>query len=209
MIDLYGLIKRPKDSPSGAKAPFILVPGFGANSLTMEPIARRLIQAGHPVYHARLNGQLGKIEKNMRRLEDLILQNNIQNGYIFAHSMGGIISASLGHAGKNRIRKIFTLSTPFFGTYFGLFVLLAPAARQTLPISHFLRARREMFLMEKKIQYIYADLDPIVCPTEKMRLGRKDDIHSPYPGHLRTAISDKGVDFLMKVIEKTIRKGKP
>ncbi len=206
VLTIAGIFIVPKDCTEGDKRPVVMIPGFGGSRLTMHKWGKHLNALGYPTYYPQLYFQLPSLHKNMRRLEKYLVDKNLKDCYIAAHSMGGLIAASLGHEGNRYVRKIFSVSSPFRGTYLGAALFFIPSGRQVIPNSRYMKMHREGFLGNSKIQYIYAKADPVICPAEKNRLGKKTDMLSPFLGHFRTCISTKGVEFLVEIISEEDKK---
>ncbi len=100
----------------GDKRPVVIVPGFLGRSEVYVPLQRAINKAGHPCYILPLGFQMGDIPKKARELTDLLNRHQLNDVYVVGHSMGGVISILAMVLGEKRIRHLWTLGSPLFGT---------------------------------------------------------------------------------------------
>ncbi len=100
----------------GDKRPVVIVPGFLGRSEIYVPLQRRINEAGHPCYILPLGFQMGDVLKKGRELTDLLNRHQLDDVYVVGHSMGGLISVGSILQGEQRIRHLWCLGSPLFGT---------------------------------------------------------------------------------------------
>lgn len=193
-----GLFIRLKDSTQGEKNPVILLPGFFCSPLVWLKFRKKLIREGYPVYTPWLSLQLGSYIKNGNKLEKFILERDLKDIYIFAHSVGGIIVTQMGYRGRDRIKKFFAISTPFQGTLVALPLFFLPAGNQLIYRSSFLKNNEINFMTFQSLQCLYSRFDPLIIPGFQGRLGRSDDTQYPGLGHISIIMSGRGTNFIME-----------
>lgn len=174
----------------GSKRPVLLVPGWCGRTRSFRKMAERLVREGYPVYPVPLGSQLGCIDRKARLVSKFLDLHGLEDVYVVAHSMGGLISVRSMMKGETRIRKLVTMGTPYRGThviYLGYAVTLAlvlalsfwlsplagtiylalflqiPSLYQMQPSSDFLEETLEYLnRVATPVQCIYAVRDQIV-----------------------------------------------
>ncbi len=121
LIYLWHALRGPLVPPApalreGDRRTIILVPGFLGRSESFVPMQRRLNEAGHPCYILPLGFQMGDLLRKGRELSDLLNRHDLDDVYVIAHSMGGLISIAAILQGETRIRHLWCLGSPLFGT---------------------------------------------------------------------------------------------
>lgn len=121
LLYVWHAIRGPLVPPApalreGDRRTVILVPGFLGRSETFVPLQRKLNEAGHPCYILPLGFQVGDILKKGRELTDLLNRHDLDDVYVVAHSMGGLVSIAAILQGETRIRHLWCLGSPLFGT---------------------------------------------------------------------------------------------
>ena len=122
----YDQVLSPK--PQGSKRPVLLVPGWCGRTRSFRKMAERLAAEGYPVYPVPLGSQLGCIDRKASLLSKFLDLHGLEDVYVVAHSMGGLISVRSMMKGETRIRRLITMGTPYRGThviYLGYLVTLA------------------------------------------------------------------------------------
>lgn len=112
----------------GSKRPVLLVPGWCGRTRSFRKMAERLAAEGYPVYPVPLGSQLGCIDRKASLLTTFLDRHGLEDVYVVAHSMGGLISVRSMMKGETRIRRLITMGTPYRGThviYLGYLVTFA------------------------------------------------------------------------------------
>ncbi|MDH4199918.1 MAG: alpha/beta hydrolase [Spirochaetia bacterium] len=198
---ILGVFIRPENTTSGDKNPVILLSGIMGTPLVWSKLRRRLVKEGYPVYIPWLSFQTASAQSNAKKLEQFILENNLRDIYIIGHSAGGIIATQMGYKGRDRIKKLFAISTPFHGTLLALLVFFIPAGRQLICRSSFLRNNEVNFMTFPNLQCIFSRFDLLIFPGFQGKLGRNDDIEYPGLGHLNVIMNSAGINFIMDKLE--------
>lgn len=191
---------------SGYKRPVVLVTGFWGRNLYWKRMKKRLVDAGYSVYPVEMGFQVGNINKKSKILEKYLEDNNINDCFLIAHSMGGWITLGMDKKAKNRIAKLFTLSTSYRGTYVCFTVPMFISSWQQMPLSKFSYEKRKEIKEDlKNLKNIYAWNDEITIPVETCHLGslgNNDEVESPEFGHMNLVMSKTGLDLVMNEINK-------
>jgi len=122
----YDQVLPPK--PQGSKRPVLLVPGWCGRTRSFRKMAEGLAAKGYPVYPVPLGSQLGCIDRKASLLSKFLDMHGLEDVYVVAHSMGGLISVRSMMKGETRIRRLITMGTPYRGThviYLGYLVTFA------------------------------------------------------------------------------------
>jgi|GEM_PF-1326474 len=198
---LLGFFWRLPDSREGYKNPVILIPGLLGSPLVFWQLRRRLIKEEYPVYTPWLSYQTAHFEESARTLEQFILENNLRDVYIIGHATGGLIVTQMGYKGRDRIKKFFSLSTPFHGSLMGLLFYFLPAGRQSVRGSAFIKNNEINFMTFPNLQCLYSSFDLAIIPGFQGKLGRSDDTEYPGLGHFNLLMSPKGIRFILEKLE--------
>ncbi|MDH4263819.1 MAG: alpha/beta hydrolase [Spirochaetia bacterium] len=202
LYGVVGFIYRLPESPEGDRNPVILIPGLFESPFVFLKLRRQLIKKGHPVYIPWLAYQLSRFEKNARILEQYILDNNLRDIYIIGHSAGALIGTQMGYKGRDRIKKFFAVSAPFYGTILAFLIYFLPAGRQLFKGSSFLKNNEINFKTFSNLQCLYSRFDLLIIPGFQGRLGRNDDMEYSGLGHFNIIMRNDGVRFIMEQLER-------
>lgn len=199
---IAGFIYKLKDHTEGEKRPVVLMSGLLGKTPAWFRVRKALIEKGHPVYSVSFGAQAGNIVTKSRKLEQLLVDKDIQDCYIVAHSMGGLISLGLGYKGLDRVRKIFTFGTPYKGSYLTFAMPFLPATIQMMPFSKFIKdsmARAQTFV---NLQSVYAESDELIIPIESARLDRFNDVKLPEFGHFNMIMGPLGIECILELVKQ-------
>ncbi|TGM97910.1 esterase/lipase family protein [Leptospira yasudae] len=197
---IIGIFTKLEDSPEGDKRPVVLVSGFLGRTLSWESMLKHLSANGHPVYVVPLGFQVGNIRTKSRILENYLIEKDIKDCYIVAHSMGGLISAGLTYKGRDRVKKIFIAGTPVRGTYLAYAAPMFICCWQMMPNSKFILEVGDVFEKLPNVQSVFTKKDQIILPSENSRLGHFDDVELPEAGHLNLFMGPLGIECLFDLI---------
>ena len=198
---MLGLMLRVPHITEGKKRPIILVSGLFATPFTHRVLRQKLIALGYPVYCFRAGFQLRSIKKNSQHLEYFLVNNNLSDCYLIAFGLGGIITMSLGYRGRDRIRKLLTLGSPFKGNWYHIFAFFIPSCLQTIPVSPYLQSLKINYTNFLNVQSVFAKLDLSMLPFTSARLGRWDDILLPQIGHYSLFLSSNAHACAIELID--------
>jgi pimeloyl-ACP methyl ester carboxylesterase len=195
-----GLLIRPGDITEGEKRPVVLVSGFFGSPLTWLKARAALAAQGHPVFVVRLGFQVGNIRKYSLKLQNFLEANALNDSYMVCHSMGGLAAAHMGYRGRDRIRKIFTLGTPFRGHWATTIFPFTYASLQMHPLSPFMRETQGKYRTLSSVQAVFAKFDEVLV-TKKMNIpGRFDDVKLAQVGHCNLFMGPAGIECITELI---------
>lgn len=196
-----GIFFSLKPVKKGNKRPIVLVTGFWGRNLYWRRLRNRLVKEGHPVYPVNLRFQVGDIGGKSIKLAKYLEENNIEDAFIIGHSMGGWIVLGLPEKSRERIKKLFTLSVSFQGSYICYIVPVFISSWQLMPGSKFTRKLKEN-MKYFNIKNIYTIEDEIAIPVETSILGYGDEVCFNKFGHMNLVMSKDGLDFLVNQIKE-------
>ena len=198
---ILGLMLRVPHIDEGKKRPIILVSGLFATPFTHRTLRQKLIALGYPVYCFRAGFQLRSVKKNSQHLEHFLVNNNLSDCYLIAFGLGGIIAMSLGYRGRDRIRKLLTLGSPFKGNWYHIFAFFIPSCLQTIPFSSYLQTLKTNYTNFLNVQSVFAKFDLSMLPFTSARLGRWDDVLLPQIGHYSLFLSSNAHACAIELID--------
>ena len=194
------LFRKVQPRPAGEKRAVVMLAGFLSPPLLWRKMAARLHALGHPVYAPDLHLQLGDAEHNARKLERYLKEHDIRDAWFLAHSLAGLIAASLNAGARKRFQKIFLMGVPLRGTRLALLFPCLSLVRQGIPGSRYLKSIEGHFDHDPGVRCIYAAVDDIILPNASVRLFRKDDLLFPHFGHLNMFMSRESFDFVADLL---------
>lgn len=199
---LLGFIFELPSKKTGSKRPVVLIPGFFGRSWNFFRLRRHFMKNGHPVYLPKMGFQVGSIYKKSERLAQYLEKNDIRDCYIIGHSMGGLITASMGYKGRDRVRKMYTVGSPLKGTYLAILLPIFAATLQMTPYSKFTKNFKLVFSSLSNVQSIFAKGDEVIFPQNSAHMGRFDDVMVPEYGHLNLIMGPLGIESLTELVRQ-------
>ena len=97
------------------KPPVIIVPGFICRPAIYAEMQRKIHAAGYPCHVLSLGYQVSSVRRKGTKLSEYLTENGIDEAYVVAHSMGGLIVTASILQGETRIKHGWTLGSPLFG----------------------------------------------------------------------------------------------
>ncbi|TDE88033.1 hypothetical protein EXU48_24275 [Occultella glacieicola] len=185
--------RTPRPGPG---VPVVLVPGIYESWRFLEPLAGRLLDAGHPVHPIR---ELGLNHADVRSGADVVARRLVELGLpavvLVAHSKGGLIgkqvmldgAARAGAVGVPRVLGMVAVNTPFAGSSYARFVPVA-AVRALSPTA--VRKLGAQRAVDAAITSVHATWDPHI-PGGSALPGARNIRVGP-SGHFRI-LGDAGV----------------
>ncbi|MBG0739948.1 alpha/beta hydrolase [Paeniglutamicibacter antarcticus] len=165
--------------------PVLLIPGIYENWRFLRPVANRLHAAGHPVHVvARLGYNRGTIPAMAELVENYLLEQNLRNVVVVAHSKGGLIGKCLmtGTSAADRVSAMVAVNTPFSGSVYAKY---APARtiRAFSPNDPLLLRLASNLEVNSRITAIYSSFDPHIPGDGQLAGGT--NIRLAAMGHFR------------------------
>ncbi len=156
------------------RPPVVLVHGLFAARVIMQPLRWQLRRAGLPAVTVKLPFlNMAEVRRSARLLGEQVELILSRSGHtrcdLVGVSLGGLLGLRyvLDLGGAARVRRLVALGTPVRGSWaaaaaVGLLGPIAPAARQCLPGSDFLRSLQDRELpAEVEIISVYGSFDPV------------------------------------------------
>lgn len=169
----------------GAKGDVVLVPGFSGTWTSLKHVGNLLNSLGYKVHTLpKLGYNFMTIKDASIVLEEYIINNNLQNAVLIAHSKGGLISKYfLVHSRyRNRIRKAICIATPFKGALPAYFRILN--LHEFFPHSKFLIDLNKNTSINRLFVNIYPRLDPVIMIRNSSSLSGAKNFQIDTVGHL-------------------------
>lgn len=200
-----------KDHP-----PVLLLHGFLGTRGALFLLEQRLRSDGFTVFSVTLGGlNINDIRKSAYRIHlevERILaraDGRFDRIDIVGHSMGGLIGLYYAQflGGHDRVRKLVTLGTPWFGTWFALLGaasplgLLSPSTWQMIPGSDFLDQLQSLKIpLYVELTSIYGS-DDVLCPPKSAR--RRDCVnYLIHHGHAGLTVSMDAHRIIRRVLAR-------
>lgn len=178
-----GLQAQKTINVSSKTPPIIVIPGVYENWYIMQPILSLLRSNDYDVHVVHSLGyNRGTIEEMAERVGDYILQHNLENGIIIAHSKGGLIGKYLMMQKELRIGGMITLNTPFSGSVYARFALIKTVTMFS-PVSPVVKQLALNEDVNRRIVSIYSHFDPHIPGGSY--LNGAHNIAIPTGGHFR------------------------
>lgn len=196
-----GALVQPEHHAYGDRRPVVLVPGFLGRGLAFIRLKWALVRQGYPVYIVDLGYGVGCIEEKSRELEAFIDEHELDDFYIVAHSMGGLISMAMTEEARQKVRHFITLGTAFKGAILSYLVPLFPAARQLQPRSGLLRRIVRRAREHNNVTTIVARWDEIAIPAKSCRVEGCDQ-RTGIAGHVQLIMRSSSFEQLSCLLEE-------
>ncbi len=206
---IYGFLVR---DPAGEllrdvrpdAAPVLLIPGIYENWRFLRPVANRLHAAGHPVHVvAGLGYNRGTIPAMAGLVENYLLEQDLRNVVVVAHSKGGLVGKCLmsGTTAADRVSAMVAVNTPFSGSVYAKY---APTRtiRAFSPNDALLLRLTANLEVNDRITAIYSSFDPHIPGGGQLAGGT--NVRLAAMGHFRVL----GDPTLLQVVEDAVAPGR-
>jgi pimeloyl-ACP methyl ester carboxylesterase len=162
-------------APRGDGRPVLLLPGYGASEVSMEPLACFLSFIGYSVQHWDLGRNRGRVDQYARAIADQLVARYDQPVTLIGWSLGGVVAREAARLVPDRAREIITMGTPVIGGPKYTRAATRFAAQESLDLDRFEVEVHERNLngLTCPITAIYTDRDGVVSP------GSSQDIYNP------------------------------
>jgi pimeloyl-ACP methyl ester carboxylesterase len=170
---------------TGSKRPVLLLPGVYETWHFLETAGRRMHELGHPVHIVPDFGRnLRPIAEMARLAIAYLVENELTDVTIIAHSKGGLIGKTLmiSEASRARIRSMVAINSPFAGSDYA-HLLPIRTLREFVPTHETIVTLARAAEVNHRITSIYSSWDPII-PNGSV-LDGATNIELPVTGHFR------------------------
>jgi pimeloyl-ACP methyl ester carboxylesterase len=173
----------PSAMREGDGSPVLLLPGVYETWHFLEAVGASLNRAGHPVHVVPTFGyNLRPIDEMTELARDYIVERDLTDVAIVAHSKGGLIGKTLmlTAEGRARVRSMVAINSPFGGSDYA-HILPVRALREFVPTNEAIRALARNTEVNSRITSVYAEWDPII-PNGSVLTGATN-LELPSRGH--------------------------
>ncbi|GAB3405287.1 hypothetical protein GCM10027515_18430 [Schumannella luteola] len=191
----------PESWSAGDRAPVVLIPGVYETWAYMKPIAERLSRAGHPIVAlAALRDNAGPIPATAAQVWHEIVERDLRDVILVAHSKGGIIGKHLLAIDdtEQRIDRLVTVASPFGGSRMAR--LLPNRALREFRIGHpLLTALAAESRVNARITSIYPIVDPHV--PDGSYLEGAVNVPLRLAGHFQPLYDERGIRAVVEAVD--------
>jgi len=169
----------------GDRAPVVLLPGVYEKWHFLEPIARRLNAAGHPVHAVAALGRNRRPVPDMAAaVQDYLRRAGLQDVILVAHSKGGLIGKHVMAVDdtEQRVASMVAIAAPFGGSRYARY-LPSRTLRAFSPTEVTLAMLAGRQDVNARITSIFGLFDPHI--PEGSVLEGADNVELPVLGHFR------------------------
>lgn len=183
---------------SGAR-PVLVIPGIYENWRFLQPVIERLVGCGHPVHVvAGLGYNRGTIRAMASLVEDYVLQRDLRDLVLVAHSKGGLVGKTVmtGTAAGARISAMAAVNTPFSGSAYARYAPIR-SLRAFSPADRALRLLAANLEVNARITSVYASFDPHIPGGS--HLAGAANVELAAAGHFRVLADPVLLDTVARV----------
>jgi pimeloyl-ACP methyl ester carboxylesterase len=203
------LNRRPAWSahrPDATEIPVVLLPGIFESWRFLEPLGKRLAEAGHPIHVVPLGLNHRPVAMLAGKVATAVATSGVDRAVVVAHSKGGQIGKQLmlderrrsqADGSTPRIAGMVTVNTPFGGSSYARLIPLASVRAMSPTAMHAFAAQRSV---DAHITSIYASWDPHI--PEGGQLTDAVNLRVPYRGHFRILGVRAVQDAVLEAVER-------
>lgn len=187
------------------KPPIIILPGVFLRWAFLKPLADYLSLKGHPVYIVpKLGHNTSDIPSSAAKVKEILLENDLKNVILVAHSKGGLIGKYLlvNENAGSRVKGLIAIASPFSGSAIGR---LVPhySVKELTPENKLIRNLSEHKAVNQKIISIIPDYDNHIWHEQGSFLeGALANIRMPISGHHKILSGKRVWEEVVKGITK-------
>jgi len=193
---------KQSSRPGRRPETIVLLGDGGASPLLYSRFARKLQKAGFPVHVFACASVFRRIPEHSRRLAEFLAEKNIQGGILIGHGMGSLSALSLPDHGRQRIRHLISLGTPFHGSRVFLTLPFVPAFGDMAAGSDFLLLHRMNALLFQSFDPFSAWQDQWIVPFNLAHFGQGRDLIFDQSGHYNLILGDENLDTLVDFLDE-------
>ena len=197
-------------SRSAPRIPVVLVHGYICNHRVWDVMARRLLNAGHPVLGVDLEPLFTSIDQYASVIDKAVMTLCQQTGSkkvaLIGHSMGGLaIRAWMRHNGTAQVAQVVTLGTPHAGTKIDRHPR-TPNGQQMLWRSAWLQelAAHETDSTRRLMHIALTPHDNIVYPQREQSVKGVAATVFDGLGHLELCLNEAVIDWVLQQLDNPV-----
>jgi len=198
---LWNFISQMPPSREGTRRPVLLIAGLVGSTWSFQKLQRMLVEAGHPVYTLSFSSPFESLAKRAQKLEVYLEKQSITDCYIVGHSMGAFPVFGMSFRGRDRIRKLYAVGTPFKGSFLSYLCPITPARIDIIPGSQYLKNSERSVQTFSNYQALFSAGDEFIVPANNARPNRYDDVLIPEFGHMNLVMGDLGVEAITNLVD--------
>ncbi|WP_105035793.1 esterase/lipase family protein [Cryobacterium aureum] len=192
--------ESPRGFQTGDGCPVVIIPGVYETWKFLQPLIKRVHDAGHPVYVVdRLSWNIASVPDAARHVADFIADEHLTDVVLLAHSKGGLIGkfVMIGHDADSRIAGMIAVAAPFSGSTYAKY-MLPPSLRSFAARNKHIIGLNENTKTNRKITSIFARFDPHIPEGSALAGARNFEIDTG--GHFRLLADVRVIDAVMTVL---------
>lgn len=192
---------KKKNWKIGNKGNILCLPGWGGSIYDFEYFANHFSKKGFQIHHLDKYNSLKNVKGLAQEVNTYILNHNLYNFTILAHSKGGLVAKYLVDRDPtvcSRTKKIVTFNTPFKGTIWGHVDLLS--GRELRPSSSLIKEIISNKTNLDRFIQIYSEYDPFVIPNNSHIFPKMKLVKINVVGHVGILFSEETRKILDKII---------
>ncbi|MGC0368349.1 esterase/lipase family protein [Microbacterium sp. SLBN-111] len=192
---------RPDDLTTGTRRPVVLLPGIYETWRFLQPLADALHARGHPIHVVTgLGSNRRPIAESARQVADLLVDRDLSDVVLVAHSKGGLIGKHLlafDPAGE-RVRAMVAVATPFGGSRYSS-LMPTPSLRAFRSGDATMRALAAAADVNTRIVSVYGAFDPHI--PEGSELAGARNVRLDGGGHFRVLADPRVIAEVIRAAE--------
>ncbi len=194
--------KKQLETIESSNMPIFIISGYKANLNFFMKMKSFFEKNNYPVYFPLKDSNSEKFEILVEKVIDYFEKLKEEKIIIIAHSMGGLILISAMNRSKilkNKIFKIITLSTPYYGSFLGNFIFF-DNKYQILKEKSKLRSE---ILEEADFSKIYAfcgKWDNSIIFKKNTKLPKGETKYFDYGGHVSPLLNERTFKDILNIV---------
>jgi hypothetical protein len=177
-------VPRERQAPIDHR-PILLLPGVYETWHFLEAVGRHLNELGHPVHTIpAFRYNLRPISEMAQLASEYLVDHNLSNVAIVAHSKGGLIGKTvmLTDVGETRVASMVAINSPFAGSDYAHLVPIR-TLREFVPTHETIVTLEQAAEVNHRITSIFSSWDPII--PNGSALAGATNLELPITGHFR------------------------
>lgn len=162
-----------------------------------------LIQAGFSVIVINAANPFRSMTSQARILAKKLEQHNVRDAILVGHGSGSLAAVALADAGRQRIKHLISLGTPFHGSRLFLSFRLIPALRDMTAGSEFLLINRINALLFPSFTPFCPWQDEWIIPFNLAHFGQGRDMIFDQVGHYNLVLGGENLETILEFINET------